>query len=133
MSEQNWKDLVAYRIDEAAEALDTSKLLLEHGRLKASINRSYYAIFNGLRAVCHTRQMDFSKHSAVIGYFRKEFIKTGVFDSEFSDMIGEAFDFRGDADYEQFFYPTYADAESQILNAESILTAIKNYIGENNK
>lgn len=36
--------------------------------------------------------VDFSKHAGIISYFRRQYIKTGVFDVELSDIIGEAFE-----------------------------------------
>ena len=73
-------DLVKYRIESAKERLESSKLLLEAGQYKDSIGRSYYAIFSAVRAVLAKDKIDFKKHSAVISYFQKEYIKTNVFD-----------------------------------------------------
>ena len=44
-------DLSKYRFQSANEDLETAYLLMESGKFKASVNRSYYAIFHGLRAV----------------------------------------------------------------------------------
>ncbi len=44
-------DLSKYRFQSAKEDLETAHLLMEDGRFKASVNRSYYAIFHGLRSV----------------------------------------------------------------------------------
>ena len=73
-------ELTKYRLDSAAERLATSKLLLESGCYKDSINRSYYAVFLAIRALLSTRSVEFAKHSGVIGYFQREYIKTGIFD-----------------------------------------------------
>ena len=44
-------DLSDYRIKNAKSRLDASKMLLEEGFYKDSINRSYYAIFDSMRTV----------------------------------------------------------------------------------
>ena len=44
-------DLSKYRFQSAKEDLETAQLLMKDGRFKASVNRSYYAIFHGLRSV----------------------------------------------------------------------------------
>ena len=44
-------DLVKYRLDNAKEKLESAKLLLDAGKYKDSIGRSYYAIFTAVRAV----------------------------------------------------------------------------------
>lgn len=92
-------DLTKYRLNKAAELLELSKIALENGYFKGSINRSYYAIFSATRALLSERYVDFKKHSAIISYFRHEFVKTGVFDVKFSDYIGDTFDLRNDCDY----------------------------------
>lgn len=40
------KDLSKYRHDRSAEELENAKLMLENGRYKSALNRSYYAIFH---------------------------------------------------------------------------------------
>lgn len=45
------KELVSHRISRAEEDLATSKLLLDDGSYRISLNRSYYAIFHAIRAV----------------------------------------------------------------------------------
>lgn len=60
---------------------------------------------------------DFSKHSAVISYFRQHYIKTGIFDVKFSKYIGDAFTLRNDGDYTYFFETDKSDAELQYNQA----------------
>lgn len=82
------RDLTKYRLDSAAERLEVSAEMISGGRYKISISNSYYAIFNAVRALLAEREVDFKKHSAVIGYFRREYVKTGIFDVKFSEYIG---------------------------------------------
>lgn len=63
----------------AKERLEAAKLLLDNGRYKDSIGRSYYAIFTAVRALLAVNGVDFSKYTDVISYFQKEYIETGVF------------------------------------------------------
>ena len=44
-------DLSKYRFETAREDLDTAKMMFDAGKWKASLNRSYYAIFHALRSV----------------------------------------------------------------------------------
>lgn len=44
-------DLSKYRFESAKEDLETARSLIKDGKFKASVNRSYYAIFHSLRAV----------------------------------------------------------------------------------
>lgn len=91
-------DLSKYRLSQTKQCIKSAKLLAENDDYKGAANRSYYAIFHAMRSVLALEQIDFSKHSGVSAYFRKEYIKTGIFDIELSDIIKEAFDVRSDSD-----------------------------------
>ena len=77
-------DLSRYRLETAREDLETARSNLRNGNLRASINRSYYAIFRALRAVTALEQFDSSKHSGVIAHINQFYVKKGIFDKEFS-------------------------------------------------
>lgn len=121
-------ELVKYRLESARERLRSSQLLLEAGQYKDSIGRSYYAIFTAVRAVLATNEVDFSKHSGVISYFQKEFIKTGKFDIKYSKILQNAFQIRNTCDYDDFYIATQNDAEEQYKNAEEMLIIIERFL-----
>ena len=126
------RDLTKYRLETATERLEVAKEMIESGRYRISISNSYYAIFNAARALLAERNIDFKKHLAVISYFRREYVKTGIFDVKFSAYIGNAFDSRNDCDYEDFFIASRTQAEEQYQNAVEFVAAVKNYLeGEN--
>ena len=122
------RDLTKYRLERSAEFLDESKMLLENGSFKGSINRSYYAIFTAVRALLAEKEVDFKKHSAVISYFRREYIRLERFDKKYSDYIGDAFRFRNNSDYADFFIVSREESETQYNHAVEFYGAIKNYL-----
>jgi uncharacterized protein (UPF0332 family) len=128
MAEGAWRDLSAYRLSLAKECLVEAGLLLENGHLKGSVSRSYYAIFNALRAVLAMRGIDFKKHSGVISYFQREFIKTGAFSEEISDYIRSAFRVRNNSDYQDFYLISRDNANLQIADAQKIIDAVERYL-----
>lgn len=79
--------LSRYRFEQARQCIESAKLLMNAGDYKGAANRSYYAIFHAMRSVLALEEVDFSKHSGVSAYFRKTYIKTGIFDVELSDII----------------------------------------------
>ena len=87
-------DLSKYRLAQAQEALSDSQKLFDAGSYKASVNRSYYAIFHSLRAVTALDEFDSSKHSGVIAFFNKEYVKTGIFDQHISKILDLSFRLR---------------------------------------
>ena len=117
-----------YRLDNAKEKLESAKLLLDAGKYRDSIGRSYYAIFTAVRAVLANDKVDFSKHSGVIAYFQKEYIKTGKFDVKYSRYLQTAFQIRNSCDYDDFFIASKQDAEEQYSRAKEFYKEICNYL-----
>lgn len=117
-----------FNLNLAKERLIVSKKLLDDEFYMDSVNRSYYAFFYTARALVANDEMDFSKHSAVISYFRKNYIKTKIFDVKFSDYIGDAFDLRNDGDYTYFVNIERDDAETQYNQAVEFYEAVKNFL-----
>ncbi len=123
-------DLSKYRFQSANEDLETAYLLMESGKFKASVNRSYYAIFHGLRAVTALAEFDSSKHSGVIAFFNRMYVKEGIFDKGVSKLIDTAYRLREKADYQDFIIISKDQAIEQIEKAEQVLKIIKSYLEE---
>lgn len=122
------KDLSKYRMEKAREDLVTARRNFEDGSYRASVNRSYYAIFHALRAVTALDQFDSSKHSGIIAYINQHYVKTGIFDRTFSKRIDSAFRLREKADYEDFYVVAIEDARRQIEKAEEIIRVVDSYL-----
>lgn len=122
------KDLSEYRLEQAERCIKSAKVLAADGDFKGAANRSYYAIFHCMRSVLVLEGVDFSKHSGVSAYFRKQYIKTGIFDVGLSDIIGEAFDIRNDSDYDDYYVISKEDVEEQIENAQEFYRVIEKYL-----
>lgn len=121
-------DLVKYRLDSSKERLESAQILLDAGKNKDSIGRSYYAIFTAVKFVLAKDRIDFAKHAGVISYFQKEYIKTGVFDKKYSKYLQEAFQIRNNCDYDDFYIVAKADAEEQLIRAREYYDTIYEYL-----
>jgi uncharacterized protein (UPF0332 family) len=122
------KNLAIFRLDQAKECLQDARL--PGASLKVAANRSYYCIFDAMRAVLAFDRFDSKKHSGVIAAFRKDYIRTGIFPANFSDIIKEAFEIRVNSDYKEFYLVPKADVAAQIENAGIFLEAVEKYVGE---
>lgn len=71
---------------------------------------------------------DSKKHSGVIAYFRKNYIKTGLFDSALSDMIGDLQEAREDSDYDMVIQYDLESAKEYYEMAKIIVNTIENYL-----
>ncbi|WMJ88538.1 HEPN domain-containing protein [Anaerocolumna sp. MB42-C2] len=123
-------DLAKYRFEKAEEDLETARMNHNNAMYKASINRSYYAIFHGMRAVTILNDFDSSKHSGIIAFFNQNYIKTGIFDKELSKVIASASKLREKSDYVDFYIASKQDSHEQLVKADGFLEIIKGYLKE---
>ena len=125
----NRKELSIYRMQRARQDFEAAKKLFDNDNThKASINRSYYAIFHAIRALLALDGVDFKKHTAVISYFRREYIKTGKLDVGYSEIVGNAFNIRNSSDYEDFYIISKREVEEQIINADKFISAVEDLL-----
>ncbi len=123
-------DLSKYRFQSAEEDLNAARTLLEAEQYKASVNRSYYALFHSLRAVTALDEFDSSKHSGIIAFFNRAYVKEGVFEKEISKFIDGSFRLREKADYQDFVVITKEQALEQLEKAEKVMAILKPYLME---
>jgi len=117
-----------YRFEQAEQCLQSAKMLIGADDYKGAANRAYYAIFHAMRSVLALQNVDFGKHSAVISYFRKEYIKTDVFAIELSDIIENLFTVRNKCDYDDFYVISKEDVSQQLKSAEYFHDEIRRYL-----
>lgn len=128
--ESSLKELVGYRMERAKEMLSAAEDNLKIGQYKTSLNRSYYAIFHAMRAMNILKGFDSSKHSGVIAYFNKEYIKEGIMDKELSVIIKSSSFLREKSDYDDFFIVGRTETENQLASAKVFLEAVEKYLTE---
>ena len=104
------RGLSCYRIEHAKEMLIASEENLKVKQYKTSLNRSYYAIFHAMRAANILEGFDSSKHSGVIAYFNRSFLKSEKIDRTFSVIIKEASFLREKSDHDDFYIASKGEA-----------------------
>lgn len=120
--------LSRYRLERAHEDLKAARLNHESGLFKASINRSYYAIFHAIRAINILDGFDASKHSSVIAHFNQYFVHTGEFDRGTYKIIDGAYRIREKCDYSDFFLVSKEDSLYQLSQAEIFVKEAEIYL-----
>jgi len=120
--------LAKHRLEKAKETYSTAIENFSNQKYLDANNRAYYCIFHSMRAVLALDGVDFKRHSGVISFFRENYIKTNVFDSVYSDIIGKAGIIRSKSDYEDFYFATQSEAKEQIDNALAFYEAVSEYI-----
>ena len=125
---ENLLKLSKSRLERANNAVKVAKRDFDCGDFNESTSRSYYALFYILLAVTELDGFRSSKHSGVISYFTREYLKTEIFDRKISDSIKSAFKLRNNADYEGMYVVSQDDAQKQINDAEEAIHTIQPYL-----
>jgi len=115
-------------INKAEESLEAAKELFNKKFFDFSVSRAYYTMFYCAEALLLTKDLSFSKHSAVISFFGKEFIKTGIFPERFNEYINDAFRKRHKGDYWIDTGLTEKDCKIILKRAEEFLKETKKYL-----
>lgn len=123
-------ELSKMRLEKAKQCIDSAKALIEAGDYRGAANRSYYAIFHSMRSVLALERKDFSKHSGVSSYFRKEYIRNGLFPDRMSSIVTQAFNIRNRSDYDDIYVISKNAILKQVKNAESFYEEIEKYLSE---
>ena len=123
------KALSKYRLEKARQLLQSADMLMNMTKdYNSVVNRCYYAIFHSVRSILALERKDFEKHSAVISYFRRMYIKTNIISVDASDILGEAFNSRNESDYKDFFAVSREQAEQQLCNAKRFMEIVEAYL-----
>jgi len=101
-AEEKKRELAQYRIKQAEESHEEAQYLLSGKKSPRSvINRTYYAMFYAVLALLIHEPYSSSKHSGVLSYFNRRFIKSGLLDTNLGRSINGAFELRQCGDYRE--------------------------------
>ena len=114
---------------QARDSISAAKLLLQNGYPDYAASRAYYAMFYIAEAFLEGDGLAFSKHSAVIAAFGKEFARTGRVPGELHRYLVDAEDLRHIADYGPRRSVDPALTARQIERAERFLAVAEELIG----
>lgn len=93
------QDQIRALIEKAKESLVAAQSLLRDGHDDFAASRAYYAMFYIAEALLLALGQSYSKHSAVIAAFGREYAKTGVLDPNFHRRLLDAHRLRNLGDY----------------------------------
>jgi uncharacterized protein (UPF0332 family) len=113
----------------AQQSLAAAKLLLTNNYPDYATSRAYYSMFYIAEAFLEGEGLSFSKHSAVIAAFGREFAKPKRVLPDFHRFLIEAQELRTTGDYGQLNAITADHASEQIDHAEQFLALAIQMIG----
>lgn len=125
---ENAGSLTKWRAEKAKMALSSAEKNLKIGEYATSLNRSYYAVFYAMQAANSLYGYDSRKHSGVISFFRRTFLKGGLLPTDLSDRITDTAKYRERADYEDMYEASEEIAQIQLENANLFVETVASYI-----
>ncbi len=112
ISEDNRRELIDYRFNQARETLELARFLADQGKLSVAVNRIYYGMFYALGALALKHRFETSKHAQLIGWFNKNFVSSHLSDDRFGKILRDAYRNRTKGDYD-----AYVEFSSEMVNA----------------
>jgi uncharacterized protein (UPF0332 family) len=128
MSDDPQDELILYRLQQADESIQEAKTLAQNSLWRGAINRAYYAMFYAALALVVQKQQVISKHSGVIVFFDKEFVRNGILPKELSRYLHFAFERRQNSDYGEIFTVNSEEANQAIIEAGQFVEKVKDYL-----
>ncbi len=114
---------VADLLEKADRSLAAGEGLLTAGFPDFAVGRAYYAMFYAAEALLLSRDLSFSKHSAVIAAFGQHFVKTRALSPSLHQHLLDAFDLRNLGDYGAARVVDVEDARQPLENARAFCMA----------
>lgn len=111
-------------LKKSRDSLYAAQILLQEEMYDFSASRSYYAMFYAAQALLLSKELSFSKHSAVIAAFGREFAKTEIVPVELHRYLIEAQEDRNVGDYGIGPGITQEEAQEQIVRSEELIRIV---------
>ena len=96
--------------------------------LAASVNRIYYSMFYGLNALAISEGYHSGKHAQLIGWFNKNFVRTGKVDFRYAKIISHAFDKWMLGDYSDMPDFSKNEVEHMLLESKDFILMIESLL-----
>ena len=128
MSDYDINDNYRLYMEHAHEMLQAAKENLGNDHYSSACNRAYYGCFYAASALLYSKGMSYGKHSAVIAAFRKNFIKTGEFDTKWSKIYELVMTSRHVSDYELNLQIDKEQAAKMIVDAEDFIQEVETWL-----
>lgn len=117
-------ELINYRIARAKDTAEDARIALENDRLHNAENRIYYAIFYIVSALALKNDFTTSKHSQLLSWFNRTYIKPGKISRDLGKIYKGQFENRLEADYDDFVELSKEDVEKDDKNMLSFISEI---------
>jgi len=116
---------IAANLERAKKSIQAAQKMITYGYYDFAASRAYYAAFYAATAILLSEELTFRKHSGVIAFIHREFIKTGKVSQNHGKNLNWLFELRNIGDYGVTIHVSQQDAEKAVEAAEGFVNAIK--------
>ena len=122
------RDTIKRMLNKSKRALRTAAQHVRDGDYDFASSKAYYAVFHHLQALLLIKDLTYSKHSAVIAEFNRQYIKPGIFPQEYSRNLGRLFKNRQIGDYDYMPSIDKEIAKEDLMIAKSMCDKFEEYL-----
>ena len=128
MTDEQRRDIVIYRLDNAINTLSEIKDHISNGFYNTAVNRMYYACFYAVSALLIAHQIEVKSHDGTRQKFGQHFVLTGMVPKEFGKFYRMIFEKRSAGDYDDFITHDLQTAETLYPGTENFVYRIKEIV-----
>ena len=130
LEKKDREEIIKHRIGRAYETINEVEFLLKNNKFSLAVSRIYYGSFYILSALALQHSFETSRHGKLIGWFNKEFIKTGEVDKKHGQFIHKVFDKRSMSDYADFVEFLEDEVDALFIEMKKFINIIHNLINK---
>lgn len=128
MNEKNKALNIQDEWQRAIMVLKEAKLLTSQELWEGATSRAYYAAFHATQAVLLTESFQPKTHQGTLYLFNHHFIKKGIIEPEYSQILARAAKYREEADYRHTMTFTKNQTDQTLKEVESFLKRMETYL-----
>ncbi len=87
-------------------------------------------MFHILSALALKKNFTTSKHQQLIGWFNKEYVKTGIVEIKYGKLVKTAFEMRSRGDYDDFVQYSKVETSQQCDAMKEFIVCLKRLLQE---
>jgi len=120
--------LIKHRIEKSNLLKKEAVFLIDSGLYNTAVNRIYYAMYHAVSALALKDSFTTSKHLQLIGWFNREYVKTGKAEINSGKYLMRAFEMRSKSDYDDFADYSEKEVKELMDNLDSFLQIVEKLI-----
>ena len=124
------RELINYRIARAKEAIEEVDILIKSKKFNAAATRIYYGVFYITNALLLMDNFPTSKHSQIIGYFNKNYVKERIINPKIRRFLNRAYELRTRSDYGEFIEYSEPEINSYFKEMKDFIYSVENIINK---